>query len=728
MLGLARPLPGRRRRRRRALAARRSVGLGAARPRGRHARGVARARALGSLDAGPLPDGFASLESSLAVLRRRSAGATSARSSPTASARAALEGPDSPWRPVITWALGWAHLCNGDLERADAWLRGVGPDRPGRRPVDRRRRRDRRPLADRGPPRAARRPVAARRGGVAVAGELGLLDAIEDGEVHTARGAALAARGRTEEALAALERGVFLRRLWGQPLDLADGLIELGVGARTGAAAGATFAEAEAVLAGCRDAGALPVRLAAARRAAGLGPAVPALSERELTVLRLLGSGRSEREIGGELYLSFNTVHTHVRRSTASSAPPRAPKRRVTEVNRVKLTYAANLGAMTDYGLCSREIGDRFGVLFDGMRIARSHGTTLLTGPVRDQAHLHGLIERISELGIELVSVNPTKRHEHEHARHHRPRPRLLGHAPHVGGLEGPLRGRAATTSSPPPTPASRSRSRRSTPTPRRSRRSPCRRSSSTWSRSSGRSTPPPIMIGHSAGGVFTQILLDHGFGAAGVAINSAPTEGVPVVPLSQIRSTFPVLKNPANRHRAVGFTPEQWHYAFTNSVQRGGVTAAVPALPHPRVRLDLLGQRAGQHPPGQGRQLGELRERRARAAAVHLRHGRPPDAAEGPALEREALQVRDDHRGRGVRRPAPAARPRRAGRRSPTARSSGRSRTRASGSRERRPDHARRRADRPHRGRPAGGCSPTRRSTRRAGPTGSAGARRRAS
>jgi pimeloyl-ACP methyl ester carboxylesterase len=74
-----------------------------------------------------------------------------------------------------------------------------------------------------------------------------------------------------------------------------------------------------------------------------------------------------------------------------------------------------------------------------------------------------------------------------------------------------------------------------------------------------------PIIMGHSAGGVFTQILLDHGFGAAGVAINSAPTEGVKRVPLSQVRAAFPVLKNPANRHRAVGFTPEQWHYAFTN-------------------------------------------------------------------------------------------------------------------------------------------------------------------
>jgi alpha-beta hydrolase superfamily lysophospholipase len=76
----------------------------------------------------------------------------------------------------------------------------------------------------------------------------------------------------------------------------------------------------------------------------------------------------------------------------------------------------------------------------------------------------------------------------------------------------------------------------------------------------------PPILMGHSAGGVFVQLLLDRGFGAVGVAINSAPTEGVPVVPLSQVRSTWAVLRNPANRHKAVGFTPEQWHYAFTNT------------------------------------------------------------------------------------------------------------------------------------------------------------------
>jgi alpha-beta hydrolase superfamily lysophospholipase len=76
----------------------------------------------------------------------------------------------------------------------------------------------------------------------------------------------------------------------------------------------------------------------------------------------------------------------------------------------------------------------------------------------------------------------------------------------------------------------------------------------------------PPILMGHSAGGAITQILLDRGFGSVGVALCSAPTEGVPVVPFSQVRSTLPVLKNPANRHRAVGFTFEQWHYAFTNT------------------------------------------------------------------------------------------------------------------------------------------------------------------
>ena len=93
----------------------------------------------------------------------------------------------------------------------------------------------------------------------------------------------------------------------------------------------------------------------------------------------------------------------------------------------------------------------------------------------------------------------------------------------------------------------------------------------------------PPIIIGHSAGGVFTQILLDHGFGAAGVAINSAPTEGVKRIPLSQVRASFPVLKNPANRHKAVGLTFEQWSYTFTNGLPGAGARRLFSATTSPR-------------------------------------------------------------------------------------------------------------------------------------------------
>ncbi len=85
----------------------------------------------------------------------------------------------------------------------------------------------------------------------------------------------------------------------------------------------------------------------------------------------------------------------------------------------------------------------------------------------------------------------------------------------------------------------------------------------------------PPIIMGHSFGGCLTQLLLARGLGVSGVAINSAPPEGVRVTPLSQARSLFPALRNPANYHRAVGFTPEEWHYAFANTISREASDAA---------------------------------------------------------------------------------------------------------------------------------------------------------
>ena len=103
--------------------------------------------------------------------------------------------------------------------------------------------------------------------------------------------------------------------------------------------------------------------------------------------------------------------------------------------------------------------------------------------------------------------------------------------------------------------------------------------------------------MGHSAGGVITQILLDHGYGACGVAINSAPTEGVKGCRCPRCEPTFPVLKNPANRHRPSGSHFEQWQLRVHQHVQRRRVAPAVRALPRPGLRADLLGERPGQPP-----------------------------------------------------------------------------------------------------------------------------------
>ena len=67
------------------------------------------------------------------------------------------------------------------------------------------------------------------------------------------------------------------------------------------------------------------------------------------------------------------------------------------------------------------ELGDSFGVLFDGMELRRLAGTTVLTGNVTDQAHLLGLIDRVQELGVELVSVNPDTERTGEGPKHARP-------------------------------------------------------------------------------------------------------------------------------------------------------------------------------------------------------------------------------------------------------------------------------------------------------------------
>ena len=76
-----------------------------------------------------------------------------------------------------------------------------------------------------------------------------------------------------------------------------------------------------------------------------------------------------------------------------------------------------------------------------------------------------------------------------------------------------------------------------------------------------------PIIMGHSFGGAFVQLLLDAGYGAVGVSIDGAAVKGVKALPFSKIKATFPVLHNPANRDRAVPITEKDFHYAFTNNL-----------------------------------------------------------------------------------------------------------------------------------------------------------------
>jgi non-heme chloroperoxidase len=76
-----------------------------------------------------------------------------------------------------------------------------------------------------------------------------------------------------------------------------------------------------------------------------------------------------------------------------------------------------------------------------------------------------------------------------------------------------------------------------------------------------------PAVIGHSFGGLLAQILAGRGLSAVTVAIDPAPFRGVLPLPISALRSSWPVLHNPANRDRAVPLTYDQFHYAFANTV-----------------------------------------------------------------------------------------------------------------------------------------------------------------
>jgi len=93
-----------------------------------------------------------------------------------------------------------------------------------------------------------------------------------------------------------------------------------------------------------------------------------------------------------------------------------------------------------------------------------------------------------------------------------------------------------------------------------------------------------PAIVGHSFGGLLTQILAGRGRSAASVAIDPAPFRGVLPLPISALRAGSPVLRNPLNHNRAVPLTYEQFRYSFANAVSESEAKAlfATYAVPAP--------------------------------------------------------------------------------------------------------------------------------------------------
>ena len=93
-----------------------------------------------------------------------------------------------------------------------------------------------------------------------------------------------------------------------------------------------------------------------------------------------------------------------------------------------------------------------------------------------------------------------------------------------------------------------------------------------------------PILIGHSFGGMIAEKLLGLDYGAAAIGIDAAQIKGVLPLPLSALHSTLPVFKNPANKHKAVSLTAEQFRYSFGNAVseEESGALYERWAIPAP--------------------------------------------------------------------------------------------------------------------------------------------------
>jgi LuxR family maltose regulon positive regulatory protein len=277
---------------------------------------IAAAERLGEPGAGALPDGFSSAEASLTMLRAAFPWGDVCTQLENGRRAAELEDPGSLWRPAACWAVGMGLYFRGEPGEADRWFAESAALAPG----------------------SVQWPAAASSLAYRslIAGELdrieeqrmlaeGAADLVREygtekasGVVPLALGVSLAARGRPEQAESLIRCGISFLRSRGQPIEVAMALLHHGsvlraLGERERSRAAVT--EARAVIGSCPDPGILTGRLKASEPSPrpGARSADEKLTGGELKVLQLLTSDLSERGIGQELYVSHNTVHSHVR-------------------------------------------------------------------------------------------------------------------------------------------------------------------------------------------------------------------------------------------------------------------------------------------------------------------------------------------------------------------------------------------------------------------------------
>ena len=262
------------------------------------------------------PAGFSSAEASLTLLRACCPWGDVGAQLEGGRRAVEVEGPGSPWRPLACWAIGMGLYFQGELGEADRWFAESAA------------------LA----PESAQWPAGASSLAYRslIAGELGRIeeqrmlaegaaDLVREhgtekasGAVPLALGVSLAAHGRPEKAEPLIGCGVAFMRSRGQATEVAMALLHQGsvlraLGERERSQAAIT--DARAVIGSCPDPGTLVSRLSTCGPSprADVGSGDGELTGRERRVLQLLASDLSERDIGQELYVSHNTVHSHVR-------------------------------------------------------------------------------------------------------------------------------------------------------------------------------------------------------------------------------------------------------------------------------------------------------------------------------------------------------------------------------------------------------------------------------